>query len=181
MLPTWGGCDETLKRMNRKYTTQKYKGLVERLREVFTDVAITTDLIVGFPGETEEEFQKTVDFIKDISFSAMHVFKYSPRKGTPASNYKGQVSPQVKDARSRLIVSIAKGNEEKYKKSFIGRKMKVLYERQIDDKSSVFEGLTDNYIRVESESRKDIKGKIVETALLELKEDHLTGKILNVY
>ncbi|HOE57008.1 MAG TPA: tRNA (N(6)-L-threonylcarbamoyladenosine(37)-C(2))-methylthiotransferase MtaB [Bacillota bacterium] len=180
-LSLQSGCDETLKRMNRKYTTQEYKGLVERLREVFTDVAITTDLIVGFPGETEEEFQKTVDFIKDISFSAMHVFKYSPRKGTPASNYKGQVSPQVKDARSRLIVSIAKGNEEKYKKSFIGRKMKVLYERQIDDKSSVFEGLTDNYIRVESESRKDIKGKIVETALLELKEDHLTGKILNVY
>lgn len=180
-LSLQSGCDETLRRMNRKYTLKEYKTAVEKLREAFGGVAITTDLIVGFPGETDEEFNKTVDFIEEISFSAMHVFKYSPRKGTPASGYKDQVKPQVKEARSRHILSIAQKNEEKFKKSFLGSKMKVLYERQIDDKGFFFEGLTDNYIRVVSESRDDIKGKIIETALLEMKEDYLSGTIQNVY
>ena len=176
-LSLQSGCNETLKRMNRKYTTEEYKSAVEKLREVFDDVAITTDLIVGFPGETEEEFQKTVDFIKEISFSAMHVFKYSPRKGTPASKYKNQVKPQVKEARSKLIISIAKKNEEKFKKSFIGCRRSVLYEHPIKDKDYAFEGLTDNYIRVVSESQEDLKGKIIETTLLELRKDYLVGRV----
>ncbi|HYE81184.1 MAG TPA: tRNA (N(6)-L-threonylcarbamoyladenosine(37)-C(2))-methylthiotransferase MtaB [Clostridia bacterium] len=176
-LSLQSGCDETLKRMNRKYTTEEYKRVVGKIREAFVDVAVTTDLIVGFPGETEEEFLKTVDFVKEISFSAMHVFKYSPREGTPASRYKNQVKPQIKDSRSKLITSIAKENEEKFKKSFIGRRMKVLYEQPIDESNHHFEGLTDNYIRVVSESQEDIKGKIIETALLEMKEDYLEGKI----
>jgi threonylcarbamoyladenosine tRNA methylthiotransferase MtaB len=174
-LSLQSGCDETLKRMNRHYTTEEYKRAVGKLREVFADVAITTDLIVGFPGETEEEFQKTVDFINEISFSAMHVFKYSPRKGTPAAKYQNQVTPQVKDARSKLIISIAGKNEKKFKKSFIGKKMKVLYEQSIDEKNSIFEGLTENYIRVVSESRENLKGKIIEVTLLELKENYMIG------
>jgi threonylcarbamoyladenosine tRNA methylthiotransferase MtaB len=176
-LSLQSGCDETLKRMNRKYTTEEYKRVVGRLREVFDGVAITTDLIVGFPGETEEEFQETAAFIEEISFSAMHVFKYSPREGTPASRYQNQVKPQVKDARSKLITSIAKKNEEKFKKSFIGSCRSVLYEQPIDEKDSLYEGLTDNYIRVVSESQCDIKGKIIETTLLTLKEDYMVGKI----
>lgn len=174
-LSLQSGCDETLKRMNRHYTTEEYKRAVGKLREVFADVAITTDLIVGFPGETEEEFQKTVDFINEISFSAMHVFKYSPRKGTPAAKYQNQVTPQVKDARSKLIISIAGKNEKKFKKSFIGKKMKVLYEQSIDEKNSIFEGLTENYIRVVSESQENLKGKIIEVTLLELKENYMIG------
>jgi threonylcarbamoyladenosine tRNA methylthiotransferase MtaB len=102
-LSLQSGCDETLKRMNRKYSTEEYKRVVGKLREAFPDVALTTDLIVGFPGETEEEFQKTVKFIEEVSFSAMHIFKYSPREGTPASKYKGQVKPQLKEERRRLI------------------------------------------------------------------------------
>ncbi len=176
-LSLQSGCDETLKRMNRKYTTEEYKIVVGKLREAFADVAITTDLIVGFPGETEEEFLKTAAFIEEISFSAMHVFKYSPREGTPASKYKDQVKPQVKDARSKLVTSIARKNEEKFKKSFIGGRRSVLYERSIDEKNSLYEGLTDNYIRVVSESQSDIKGKIIETTLLELREDYMAGKI----
>ncbi|HYF82360.1 MAG TPA: tRNA (N(6)-L-threonylcarbamoyladenosine(37)-C(2))-methylthiotransferase MtaB [Clostridia bacterium] len=176
-LSLQSGCDETLKRMNRKYTTEEYKRVVGKLREVFADVAITTDLIVGFPGETEEEFQKTAAFIEEISFSAMHVFKYSPREGTPASKYQNQVKPQVKDARSKLVTSIAKKSEEKFKKGFIGSCRSVLYERPIDEKSSLYEGLTDNYIRVVSESQSDIKGKIIETILVELREDSMAGKI----
>lgn len=176
-LSLQSGCDETLKRMNRRYTTEEYKRVVEKLREVFAAVAITTDLIVGFPGETEAEFQKTVDFVDEISFSAMHVFKYSSREGTPASKLKNQVSPEIKDARSKLITSIAQKNEEKFKKSFIGCSMKVLYEHSINDDHSLFEGLTDNYIRVFSESQEDIKGKIIETTLLKMEKDYLEGKI----
>ena len=176
-LSLQSGCDETLKRMNRKYTTEEYKRVVGKLREVFADVALTTDLIVGFPGETEEEFLKTAEFIEEISFSAMHVFKYSPREGTPASKYKNQVKPQEKDARSKLITSIARKNEEKFKNGFIGQRLKVLYEQPIDEKDSLYEGLTDNYIRVVSESQSDIKGKIIETILTELKEDSMIGKI----
>ena len=176
-LSLQSGCDETLKRMNRKYTTGEYRRVVEKLREVFADVAITTDLIVGFPGETEEEFQKTVDFVEEIAFSGMHVFKYSQRSGTPAAKYENQVKPQVKDARSKVITAIAEKNEEKFKKAFIGRSKPVLYEQPFDGQKSLFEGLTDNYIRVVSESREDIKGKIIETVLAELKEDYMTGRI----
>lgn len=176
-LSLQSGCDETLKRMNRKYTTGEYRRVVEKLREVFADVAITTDLIVGFPGETEEEFQKTVDFVEEIAFSGMHVFKYSQRSGTPAAKYENQVKPQVKDARSKVITAIAEKNEEKFKKAFIGRSKPVLYEQPFDGQKSLFEGLTDNYIRVVSESQEDIKGKIIETVLMELKEDYLTGRI----
>ena len=176
-LSLQSGCDETLKRMNRKYTTGEYRRVVEKLREVFADVAITTDLIVGFPGETEEEFQKTVDFVDEIAFSGMHVFKYSQRSGTPAAKYEHQVKPQVKDARSKVITAIAKKNEEKFKKAFIGRSKPVLYEQPFDGQKSLFEGLTDNYIRVVSESQEDIKGKIIETVLMELKEDYMTGSI----
>ena len=176
-LSLQSGCDETLKRMNRKYTTGEYRRVVEKLREVFADVAITTDLIVGFPGETEEEFQKTVDFVEEIAFSAMHVFKYSQRSGTPAAKYENQIKPQVKDSRSKVITAIAQKNEEKFKKAFIGRSKPVLYEQPFDGQKSLFEGLTDNYIRVVSESREDIKGKIIETVLAELKEDYITGRI----
>jgi len=176
-LSLQSGCDETLKRMNRKYTTGEYRRVVEKLREVFADVAITTDLIVGFPGETEEEFQKTVDFVEEIAFSAMHVFKYSQRTGTPAAKYENQIKPQVKDSRSKVITAIAQKNEEKFKKAFIGRSKPVLYEQPFDGQKSLFEGLTDNYIRVVSESREDIKGKIIETVLAELKEDYMTGRI----
>ena len=176
-LSLQSGCDETLKRMNRKYTTGEYRRVVEKLREVFADVAITTDLIVGFPGETEEEFQKTVDFVEEIAFSGMHVFKYSQRSGTPAAKYENQVKPQVKDARSKVITAIAEKNEEKFKKAFIGRSKPVLYEQPFDGQKSLFEGLTDNYIRVVSESQEDIKGKIIETVLMELKEDYMTGSI----
>lgn len=176
-LSLQSGCDETLKRMNRKYTTGEYRKIVKKLREAFTDVAITTDLIVGFPGETEEEFQKTVDFVEEIAFSEMHVFKYSQRSGTPAAGYVNQIKPRVKDARSKVITAIAEKNEEKFKKIFIGRSMPVLYERPVNDQQFLFEGLTENYIRVVSESQEDIKGKIIETILMELKDDYMIGKI----
>lgn len=176
-LSLQSGCDATLKRMNRKYTTEQYLRVVNRLREVFPDVAITTDLIAGFPGETEEEFQCTVDFVKQVNFSAMHVFKFSPREGTPAAEYKEQVAPQEKERRSRIISEIAKENEEAFKKKFIGRKMDVLFEQKAEEGSSRYEGLTDNYIRVIAESAEDIKGEIKAVKLTAIKEDYVEGII----
>lgn len=177
-LSLQSGCDATLKRMNRKYTTEEYMRVVNRLREVYPEVAITTDLIVGFPGETEEEFQGTVDFVKKVDFSGMHVFKFSPREGTPAAKHSNQVLPQVKEQRSKIITEIANQSEEAFKKRFLNREMTVLFEQKVAEDSSCFEGLTDNYIRVIAETPTDIKGKILPVKLTALKEDYMEGILL---
>lgn len=176
-LSLQSGCDETLKRMNRKYTTEEYKAVVNKLRNIFPDVGITTDIIVGFPGETEEEFEKTIKFVEEISFSSMHIFKFSPRKGTPAAKFKGQINPQVKEARSKIISSIAKINEIKFMNSFIGKSLKVLYEQKIDKCNNCYEGLTDNYIRVISEAAYDIKGEIINTNIKSIQGDLMKGEL----
>lgn len=177
-LSLQSGCDETLKRMNRKYTTDEYRKVIHNLRNTFDDVGITTDIIVGFPGESDEEFQKTLNFIDEISFSAMHIFKYSPRKGTPAANYKNQISPEVKEKRSNLVAQIAKKNEKKFIEKFINNPFKVLFEQEFKNKKSFYEGLTHNYIRVIAESAYDINGKILETVLKEAKDDYAVGKLV---
>ena len=112
-LSLQSGCDETLKRMNRRYTTAEYKEIVDKLRREIPDVAITTDVIVGFPGETEEEFEKTYNFLKELELSQMHIFKYSPRKGTKAADMENQVSPQDKHERSEKLLKLNKENFEK--------------------------------------------------------------------
>lgn len=174
-LSLQSGCDATLKRMNRKYTTKEYREVVEKLRDIYPDVGITTDLIVGFPGETDEEFEQTVRFIDEISFSGMHIFKFSPRKGTPAAKFKNQVDPRIKDERSKIVSEIARKNKEKFLKRMIGKSFKVLYEQPVDEGSKFYEGLTDNYIRVIAESAYDIKGKIINTELKSVKDDVMFG------
>lgn len=177
-LSLQSGCNATLKRMNRKYTTEEYLRVVERLREVFPEVAITTDLIVGFPGETEEEFQCTVDFVKTVNFSGIHVFKFSPREGTPAAKYKNQVPPPIKEQRSKIIAEIAQEQETAFKTKFLNKKMDVLFEQGFNEEKDSYEGLTDNYIRVVAVSNEDIKGKILTVELKKLKEDHVEGIIV---
>jgi len=174
-LSLQSGCDETLRRMNRKYTTEEYLKVVNHIREIFTDVAIATDLIVGFPGETEEEFKSTVEFVKKIGFSSMHVFKYSPREGTPAAEYIEQVSPQEKERRSSIIIEIAKESEAAFKNRFLNKKVDVLFEHKMGENSNSYEGHTDNYIRVIAQSTDDIKGKIKSVKLISIKEDYLEG------
>ena len=117
-LSLQSGCDETLKRMKRRYTTEEYKAIVDRLRAAIPNVSITTDVIVGFPGETNEEFDKTYEFLKDIELTHMHVFKYSPRKGTPAATMENQVDPSTKHDRSEKLLQL---NEENFNKFEIGR------------------------------------------------------------
>ena len=175
-LSLQSGCDATLDRMNRRYTTKEYKEIVDRLREKMPDVAITTDVIVGFPGETNEEFKQTYEFLKDIELAQMHIFKYSPRKGTPAAKMDNQIDPQVKHMRSEQLISLSKNNFDKFAEKFIGREMDVLFEETT--KSGNYEGLTMNYMRVEAPSEEDISGQIRRVKITGIKEDYVEGVLI---
>lgn len=172
-LSLQSGCDETLKRMNRRYTTKEYKTIVDRLRENIPNVAITTDVIVGFPGETNDEFNKTYEFLKEIELSQMHIFKYSPRKGTPAATMENQIDPQMKQFRSEKLLSLDKENFSKFASRFIDKELDVLFESNVVD--GMYEGLTTNYIRVVVPSEKDIQGEILKVKITKVKEEYVEG------
>ena len=140
-LSLQSGCDETLKRMNRKYTTEEFKTIVKLLRDNIPQVALTTDVIVGFPGETDDEFTQTVEFLKDIKFSKMHIFKYSKRQGTPAATYPNQVSDEKKEERSNILLEMSDKNEKEFAEQYLGKEIEVLFENET-------EGHTTNYIKV---------------------------------
>lgn len=176
-LSLQSGCDETLKRMNRKYTVEQYKTIVNSLRDNIEDVSITTDIIVGFPGETEEEFNKTYEFLREIKLAKMHIFKYSPRTGTKASSMKNQVDGNAKEIRSKMLIKLNEENEKEFMSRYIGRKMKVLYEQKNSEGSDVYEGYTPNYIKVLAKTKEYVKEKIVNTSLIEVKEEHINGLI----
>ena len=144
-LSLQSGCDETLKRMNRKYTTQEFREIVQRLRKYYDDVILTTDVIVGFPGETEEEFNKTFEFLKEIKFYKMHVFPYSQRKGTRAAEMKEQVDGNIKEQRSKILITLSNENQKEYNVSLIGKNVEVLFE---DKDGEYYKGHTQNYILV---------------------------------
>ncbi|EMJ6203206.1 tRNA (N(6)-L-threonylcarbamoyladenosine(37)-C(2))-methylthiotransferase MtaB [Clostridioides difficile] len=175
-LSLQSGCDETLERMNRRYTTLEYKTIVDRLRSKMPDVAITTDVIVGFPGETNEEFKKTYEFLKEIELSQMHIFKYSPRKGTPAATMENQVDPQMKHFRSEQLLNLSKVNFNKFATKFIDRELDVLFEQNIE--GNKYEGLTSNYIRVVVESDKNIQGQILKVKINDVKDEYVEGILL---
>lgn len=156
------GCDETLKRMNRKYTGEDYEHIVSLLRENFDDCAITTDIMVGFPGETDEEFQKSAEFAKKIKFSDTHIFPYSPRPNTPAAKLE-QLDAQTKQHRSEEMFKIAAKSRKDFLDAHIGQVMEVLFERECE--KGIFEGKTKNYIHVEASSDTDISGKILDVII----------------
>ena len=172
-LSLQSGCDETLKRMNRRYTTKEYKEIVHKLREKMPNVAITTDVIVGFPGETNDEFNQTYKFLSDVELSQMHIFKYSPRKGTPAATMENQIDPQMKHLRSDKLIALNKKNFNKFATKFIGEEFEVLFEQNIGNNK--YEGLTPNYIRVVVESDEDIQGKILNTKISDVKDEYVEG------
>ncbi|MEG2984525.1 MAG: tRNA (N(6)-L-threonylcarbamoyladenosine(37)-C(2))-methylthiotransferase MtaB [Peptostreptococcaceae bacterium] len=172
-LSLQSGCDETLNRMNRRYTTKEYKEIVDKLREKMPKVAITTDVIVGFPGETNDEFNKTYEFLSDIELSQMHIFKYSPRKGTPAATMENQIDPQMKQLRSDKLIALNKKNFSNFATKFIGEEFEVLFEQNVADNK--YEGLTPNYIRVVVESNEDIHGQILKTKISDVKDEYVEG------
>ena len=144
-LSLQSGCDDTLKRMNRKYTTARYKEAIELLRKYYPRVSFTTDVIVGFPGETEEEFAKTYEFLKEIDFYKMHIFKYSQRRGTVAEKLPNQVDGNIKEARSNKLIKLSNDSENIHNKQYIGKTVKVLFEEY---ENGYFKGHTTNYIMV---------------------------------
>lgn len=149
-LSLQSGCNETLKRMNRKYTVEEFEKGVNLLRKKFPNVALTTDIIVGFPGETEEEFNKTYEFLKQIKFGKMHVFKYSPRTGTIAAKMKDQITPEKKEERSNKLIELSNKNEIEFLRNYIGKELEVLFESKVQD--GYIEGHTSNYIKVRTQN-----------------------------
>lgn len=177
-LSLQSGCDNTLKAMNRKYTTQQYREAVRLLKKYIPDVALTTDIMVGFPGETQEDFETSLDFACEMGFSKIHVFKYSPRHGTPAAEFDDQVSPQEKEKRSQLMIELSDNLEKQYFESYVGKDMEVLYEQEMHNRKGYMEGLTKNYIRVISEGGMELKGTLINTRLEKINGLLFEGKIL---
>lgn len=171
------GCDATLKRMNRKYTTAQFKSIVDGLREAFDDVAITTDIMVGFPAETDEEFEETVRFVKEVSFAEAHVFQYSQRRGTPAAKRPNQILPEIKEKRSKIIIKETLKTRDEFIDSFIGKTLRVLFEQPVGD--GLFEGKTDNYITVHAPSSENLNDEFRNVTLLENKNGIVIGKIVD--
>lgn len=175
-LSLQSGCDRTLKRMNRKYDAAGYERAVEILRKYFHNVAITTDIIAGFPDETDEDFEKSLEFAKKIGFSKIHAFPYSPKRGTPAAVMPNQILNAVKNERTSRLIEASDRMADEFIKSFEGRVMPVLYEREIEH--NIYEGYTTNYIRVFSESSENIKNKILDTEIVSSEDEKAIGRIL---
>ncbi len=174
-LPLQSGCDATLHRMNRHYTTAEYEGLVQEARARIPGLAVTTDVIVGFPGEDAGEFEQSASFVRGLSFARLHVFPYSPRPGTPASTMSLQVSPKVKQLRAQDMQMIGRQSSEQYRGRFLDCVLPVLWETC---RSGVWTGFTDNYLRVETRSQLSLHNRIVDTRLLKLTEQGLYGALM---
>lgn len=161
-LSLQSGCDATLKRMNRKYTTKEYERGCELLRKYFVHPAITTDVIVGFPGETEEEFEQTKAYLEHIHFYEMHIFKYSKRKGTRAAVMPDQIDEQVKAARSEKLIALGHDMSKEFRKFYIGKNEEVLFEEKavISDKE-YFVGYTKEYVKVAKKTDENLENQIV--------------------
>lgn len=170
-LSLQSGCTETLKRMNRRYTTEEFRDVTKRLRAKFPNAALTTDIIVGFPGETDDEFNTTYEFLKDIAFYKMHIFKYSQRKGTKAAVMPNQVDGKIKEERSKKLIELSNKNEYNYNKKYIGKQVEVLFEER---EGEYLKGHTTNYIVVKHKTDKnDLINKIAKVTVSEAKQDCL--------
>lgn len=175
-LSLQSGCDKTLARMNRHYDTAFYKDLVTRIRKIFKYSAITTDIMVGFAGEAEEDFKESVAFLKEIGFAKTHVFAYSRRDGTAAYNYKDQVDKKTKSARSRLMIEAANTCEEKFLDSQVGKDLEVLFETYENGYSY---GYTKNYSRVKLKSDSTLQNQIKNVTITGIEGETLTAEALS--
>jgi threonylcarbamoyladenosine tRNA methylthiotransferase MtaB len=153
-LPLQSGCDATLRRMARRTSQMAFRALVEAARTQIPDLALSTDLIVGFPGETDEEFESSYQFTREMDFMKLHVFRYSPRTGTAAARMPHQVPDPIKKERSARLFALSEENAARFAARFVGRKMDVLWEHIAGASEAGFQntGLTDNYIRVDAEA-----------------------------
>ena len=175
-LSLQSGCDTVLKRMGRRYTTEEYAAIVDRVRRYFERPAITTDIMVGFPGETDEEFETTLAFVKRIGFYQVHAFKYSRRKGTKAADFPDQVDEQIKNLRAHRLAEVAEACEDHFLRENDGAVEAVLFERR--NKEGLYEGHTRNYIPVNLNSDEKIDGKILQVRVsYSQSKFHMSGKL----
>ena len=181
-LSMQSGCDATLARMNRKYDTKRYYESVQLLREYFRSPGITTDLITGFPGETEDEFAQTLEFLKKCAFTAMHIFPYSRRPGTPADKMPEQVSRVEKEERARRAAGAAAELEQRYLQSLVGRTLPVLFEEPAKTKElspCLWRGHAPNYAEVQAASSDDLHNIEVPVRITGVDGTSLTGELID--
>lgn len=174
-LSLQSGSDGVLKRMNRKYDTALYRRIISDIRARFENCSVTTDIMTGFPGETEEEFNETLDFVKEIGFSKVHIFCYSRREGTPAAQMENQVDEQVKTARSKALSKVAAKCAKDFFAAQVGRIENVLFEQQ---KDGFFEGYTENYTPVKVKAENGLKGEILPVKITESTDEGCFGEIV---
>lgn len=177
-LSLQSGSDSVLKRMNRKYSTREFLEKVEIIRKYMPDAGITTDIIVGFPGETDIEFKETLNFVKKVGFSRIHVFKYSPRKGTPAAIMENQIHGDIKSKRSEELIKLGDELTLEFNSRFKDRSLPVLFEEKTKRKNNTYEGYTTNYIRVEAPSPNNLIGEIIDIKLKDVENISIKGEIL---
>jgi len=177
-LPLQSGCDATLRRMARRTTTQAFAGLVAAARAAIPDLAVTTDIMVGFPGENESEFAESLAFVEAMQFARLHIFRYSPRPGTRAATMPDQVPPAVAAERAQRMHALGAKLERSFRRRFIGRTMEVLWETaRPGDGAWLWSGLTDNYLRVTTSSAENLHNTITPTHLLAEKDNGLYGEV----
>ena len=174
-LALQSGCDATLKRMNRKYDTAEYRRMVGKIRELFENPSITTDIMVGFPGETEEEFASTLQFVEEIGLAKAHVFSYSIREGTAAARMSGQVDPQVKEERSARLIAATGKTRQEFLQNQVGTVQEVLFETQT---GGLTHGYSKNYTPVFVKTDEDVTGAILRVEITGAEADHCIGRIL---
>ena len=175
-LSLQSGCDATLKRMNRHYTTAEYRQIVHNLRQAFPNCAITTDIMVGFAGETEEEFSASLAFAKEIAFAKVHVFAYSRRPGTRAYDMPGQVANKVKEDRSRQMIAASLATQRDFFAAQVGRVEEVLFEQERE--KNVYEGYTRNYTPVRAASAVPLQGQVLPVEITQALEDCCLGRLV---
>ncbi len=166
-LPLQSGSNSILEAMNRPYTSEFFKNRVKEIKKIIPDIAITTDVIVGFPGETENDFQKTKQLIEQVGFSRMHVFTFSAREGTPAADMSDQVASRTKNSRSQKLRRINKRLRKQFQQKLINRTQEILVEEKRDPKTGLLNGLTGNYVRILAEGEDSLKGRLLEVKIQE--------------
>ena len=173
-LSMQSGCDKTLKAMNRHYTSAEYLEKCELIRKYFDNPAITTDIIVGFPGETDEDFETTLETVKKAKFYQIHVFKYSRRDGTVAADMEDQVDEQVKNIRSEELIKLADQMQTEYEKSYLNTEQEVLFEEEVEiENEKYFLGHTKNYLQIALKSNENVQNTIKKVNLVDLHKNHI--------
>ncbi len=177
-IPLQSGDDKILESMRRNYNINDYKQIIKKIREKIPGIALTTDVMVGFPGETDQQFCNTCDVIREISFSRLHVFKYSRRRGTPAAEFEHQIDPSIKEERSNILLAISRELSRDYAAPYVGTVQEVLVEGSYNKMTGFDEGLTDHYQRVLFPTVLNKRGEIVNVKIESLQGENLSGTII---